>query len=100
MDRSIIGPARERARVASNTPRTAGPSGCRLLFSPWGERKQTRPNATGRPRRLQLWLANHGESNLYWACTLLFATGVLLALLSAPVATPYSTMGGQCHANQ
>ncbi|MCS4236672.1 hypothetical protein M2421_003865 [Stenotrophomonas sp. BIGb0135] len=99
MDRSIIEPARERARVASNTPRTVGLAGCSLLFSAWRERKQTQPNATRRPRRLQLWLANHGDSNLYWACTLLFATGVLLALLSAPVATPYSTMGGQCHAN-
>jgi hypothetical protein len=100
MDRSIIEPARERARLTSNTPGSAGSTGCHPPLRLWGERKQTQANAAPPSRSLQLWLATHGESNLYWACALLFATGVLLALLGVPVATPYLVMGGLCHANQ
>ncbi len=85
MDRSIIELARERARIADAVPGTPGI-----------------PGTSGRPtsppsRCLQRWLAIGGESNLYWACCLLFATGVLLALLGDPVVPAAGIEGGACH---
>lgn len=92
MDRSIIERACERACVAASTPHCPQPIGHQFPAGPEFERSRTQPNAGDAPARLQRWLATNGETNLYWACTLLFATGVLLALFGMPGA-----VGGACH---
>lgn len=97
MDRSIIGPARERARMAKAVP------GTRLGNWPQAaqtgtEREQTHSNAANLHSHPQRGLATERESNVYLACGLLFAMGVLLALSGEHVA-PYQgvTKGGACH---
>lgn len=98
MDHSIIELACEWARVAANTPRSPEPIGHKFPAGPKFERSQTHPNAGHAPARLQRWLATNGETNLYLACTLLFAMGVLLALSGMPVGVVwFHDIGGQCH---
>jgi hypothetical protein len=98
MDRSIIELARERAGIAGNTP-------CRLAAVErqscptfGAERNRTQPSAVHPRSRLQRYLATDGESNLYWACGLLFAMGVLLALSGTHVGPSHgAAKGGVCH---
>lgn len=98
MDRSIIDLARERARMAGITPRSSAAAEHQSSPTIRAERNRTQPSAAHLPSRLQRGLATDGESNLYWACGLLFATGVLLALSCAQVAPNHSaTTGGVCH---
>lgn len=97
MDRSIIGPARERARMAEAVPGT--PRG------PWpqavqtgAEREQTHSNAANLHSHPQRGLTTDRESSVYLACGLLFAMGVLLALSGGHVAPHQGvTKGGVCH---
>lgn len=97
MDRSIIGPARERARMAEAV------TGTRLGAWPQAphartERGQTHSNAANPHSHPQRGLATGRESNVYLACGLLFAMGVLLALSGGHVAPHQDvTKGGACH---
>lgn len=97
MDRSIIELARERARIAGTSPRS--PAAARRYFPvSRAERSRAQTNAAHLLSRLQRWLAVNGETNLFWACGLLFAMGVLLALPGTHVVPNYDvTTGGACH---
>jgi len=62
------------------------------------ERERTHLNAANPHSHPQRGLATDRESNVYLACGLLFAMGVLLALFGAPVGAVRShEIGGQCH---
>lgn len=97
MDRSIIELARERARIAAISP--SSPTAARRFFPvSRAERNRAQTNADHLPSHLQRWLAIDGEANLFWACGLLFAMGVLLALSGTQVAANHgATKGGICH---
>ncbi len=97
MDRSIIELARERARIAGISP--SSPAAARRFFPvSRTERNRAQTNAAPLPSRLPRGLATDGESSLYWACGLLFAIGVLLALSDTQVAPNQgATIGGACH---
>lgn len=98
MDRSIIELARERARIAGITPSSPAAPARRFFPVSWTERNRAQTNAVPLPSRLPRGLATDGESRLYWACVLLFAMGVLLALSDTQVAPNLVvTMGGACH---
>jgi len=97
MDRSIIELARERARIAGISP--SSPTAARRFFpvSP-AERNRAQTNAAHLLSRLQRWLAVNGETNLFWACGLLFAIGMLLALPGTHVVPNHGvTTGGVRH---
>lgn len=98
MDRSIIELARERARMAGIPPCSPEDAEGQSLPALRNKRSRTQPNAAHLPSRLQRGLATDGESNLFWACGLLFAMGVLLALSGTHVAPNHGvTTGGACH---
>ena len=98
MDRSIIELARERARIAGSTPSSPSAKECRSFPASGAERTRAQTNAGHLPGRLQRGLATDGESNLYWACGLLFVMGVLLALSDTHVSPNHGVkMGGACH---
>jgi len=98
MDRSIIELARERARIAGSSPGSPAAKERRPFPASRAERPRTQTNAAYLPSRLQRVLATDGESNLYWACGLLFVMGVLLALSDTHVAPNHGvTTGGACH---
>lgn len=98
MDRSIIDLARERARMAGITPRSSAAAEHQSCPTFGAERNRTQPSAVHPRSRLQRCLATDGESNLYWACGLLFAMGVLLALSGTHVGPSHgAAKGGVCH---
>lgn len=98
MDRSIIELARERARIAGSNPSSPAAKERRSFPASRAERTRAQTNAAHLPSRLQRGPATDGESNLYWACSLLFAMGVLLALSDTHVLPNYGvTTGGACH---
>lgn len=98
MDRSIIELARERGRIAVSTPSSPSAKECRSFPACGAERTRAQTNADYLPGRLQRGLATDGESNLYWACGLLFVMGVLRALSYTHVSPNHGvTMGGACH---
>lgn len=79
MDRSIIEPARERARMAEAVPGTPQATWPQAPHT-GAEREQMRSSAANPCSHPQRGLASEGESSVYWACSVLFAMGVLLAL--------------------
>lgn len=98
MDRSIIELARERARIAGIALNSPAAKGCRSFPASRAECSRAQTNAAHLLSRLQRWLAVNGETNLFWACGLLFAMGVLLALPGTHVVPNYGvTTGGACH---
>jgi len=98
MDRSIIELARERARIAGSTPSNPAAKECRSFPASGAECTRAQTNADFLPGRLQRGLATDGESNLYWACGLLFVMCVQLVRSDTHVAPNHGvTTGGACH---
>lgn len=98
MDRSIIERARERARIAGSALSSPAAKGYRSFPASRAERTRAQTNADYLLGRLQHGLATDEESNLYWACGLLFVMGVLLARSDTHVSPNHGvTTGEVCH---
>jgi hypothetical protein len=98
MDRSIIEPARERARIAGSNPGSPAAKERRPFPASRAERTRVQTNADYLPGRLHRGLATDEESSIYWACGLLFVMGVLLARSDTHVAPNHGvTTGVACH---